>query len=690
MPPNSIQTPRDKLAKNGVGHQEVVDPLLKYCGIPTPYFFAAASALCIAVYDWGPRWLLSGTPGLIFAHLLGASYGYRVLPFVPVWTFITSVNVAYMIAATSWLFYWLFVVACYPAIFLVCLFQFDAVADIVRRRLRLVLNELQFTADKIALFDIPALEIDTEVDGLMVVRGLTISLSTLTAVAHGIEVGIKLSDDMEMALVCDTVTISLFRRVEIGDVYGQIKGGKYEMTFGNLAENTKNVNGDALMVTDTPLLQAAAANGDTTRPDHVKMTDKMTAGVGTTDSSAKEGANTMTQINPESKEAQQKYDSMLKYIYRTSVIQEAKRKILKIVNEDDWNEDDKSFDASDAKDMRAQVSAHLHEKPTVPHPPKRSIKVTTLQNFSSPQVRKFLHRLPMLYRALLNPIAYFHPVYIKSITAGGSGKWLQSMLQEKIFKEYTSSDAELRRLEARISEWLSEANFVLELADFTGVAQVPFVTAFDIICFMTFGDVMAYRTLPAEVDLKQVVRLGGADANVTVPTFLLPHHEHLLPPKPSEAEKNKKRREIQQADGKPATMQAKHDLEQQVKDETNVKVSAHIRLPACFDQELLDWVSALVKATKVVEFDKTPSTMDHIKEGHSLKDFGKALHIGVKEHSKKIALDALANDKWIAKLVGKVTKQLETAMGDIGYSGDIPVALGVYRDKAEKPSKLLA
>jgi hypothetical protein len=56
---------------------------------------------------------------------------------------------------------------------------------------------------------------------------------------------------------------------------------------------------------------------------------------------------------------------------------------------------------------------------------------------------------------------------------------------------------------------------------------------------------------------------------------------------------------------------------------------------------------------------------------------------------RRVAVDAAANDKWIAKLVGKVTKKLETMQGDIGYSGDLPVALDVYREKAESASKLM-
>jgi len=124
-------------------------------------------------------------------------------------------------------------------------------------------------------------------------------------------------------------------------------------------------------------------------------------------------------------------------------------------------------------------------------------------------------------------------------------------------------------------------------------------------------------------------------------------------------------------------------------DETNMRISAHVRLPAVFDQELLNFVSALVKATKVIEMEKEPSPL-HSMESHTLKSLGKALHHTVKDNMKRAAVDAVANDKWIAKLVGKVMKKLEEAQGEVGYSGDIPIALAPYRDAAERAPKILA
>jgi hypothetical protein len=61
----------------------------------------------------------------------------------------------------------------------------------------------------------------------------------------------------------------------------------------------------------------------------------------------------------------------------------------------------------------------------------------------------------------------------------------------------------------------------------------------------------------------------------------------------------------------------------------------------------------------------------------------------VNDGMRRVGIDAVANDRFIAKLVGKITKKLETAQGDLGYSGDIPVPLQPYRKAAEPETKLL-
>jgi hypothetical protein len=580
-------------------------------------------------------------------------------------------RLAYSICATSWLLHGIFTVGCWPLILITCVFQFDAAARVVRKGLRRVLKNISFLDDKIALFDIPALEIDTEVDGLMVIRGVTISLSTLTLIAHGIEVGIKLSDDMELAISCEKVTIPFFRRIEIDDCYAALKGGQYEMTFGNMAKDTHDSNGDALMVEDTPLLQAAAAHGVQSRPKLVKMTSKFTGGEMLKDSTAQSGFNSMKQLSPDDRIARKEFEHAIKWIEDTNVINECRKTVMQRV------EKSENFDQTRIQDVRAAICSQLHNKPSVPHPPGHSVRVTTLRNLSSPRVKTLMHRMPMLLRLLLNPLSHFHPISINSITIAGSGKWMSHMLQSKFFKDYSKDNAELRRLEERILAWLSDANFAVELAEVTGLAQVPFLSAFDIVAYLGFGDVMAYRTLPNEANLKQVVRLGGADATFTVPSYLLPHHEHLLPPVPTRKDREHLEIEIHDADGKPKTVQKEKELEQVEKDEANIKISTHVRLPACFDQELLNFIAALVKATKVMELEKAPDAMEDREAG--VRNFARAVNQSMKDGMKKTMVDGIVNDKLIARLVGKVTAKLEKSVGEAGYSGNIPVALEPYR-----------
>jgi len=654
--------------------------------IPTQHLFLAVAILLVALFSWPLRWFLAGAPLLTYSILAGAAKGHRVLPFIPLWTLVALINLSYSVAATSWLLYWVYAGTCYPSIFLSCLFQFDVVSRFVRKKLRAVLRGLEFINDKIAFFDLPALEIDVDVEGLMCIRGITFSLSSLTLIAHGVEVGIKFSDDMEIALVTDKVTIKLFRRIDIEDVYGNVKGGQFEMTFGKLAKKSNNEAGEALMVSDTPLLAAAAATGDMRqRPGMTRMqtmTEQMTGGHPPKLTSVKSGLQSVTQISADDEAANKKYLEILEWMEETSIIHTSRLEAEQDIRE---AEDGRSKILDNDNDLRAAICSQLHDKPTIPHPAKRSIKVSAIQNLTPPHIRAFLHRLPLLLRLLLNPIAYFHPVFIKSITAGGSGGFLQHVLQQKVFTG--DSESGIKNLKQRISAWLSDANFIFEAVNIYGQASVPINTVYDIVSELNFDDIMAYRTLPKEVDLKQIIRLGGADAKIAVPSFLLPHHEHLLPPPPTKDDEKVQREHVEAADGQPKTIQALHEMKHILKDDCSMTISTHVRLPACFDQSLLDFIAALVKATKIIELEKDEGLDQEERKG--FRAFTSGLKADMKDGMRRAAIDVAANDKWIAKLVGKVTRKMETMQGDIGYSGEVPIPLAIYREKAETASKLM-
>ena len=707
----------------------------------------STTVLLLAVSSWALRWTTSGCAieSLIFFY--GASTGKRVFPAIPLWTLLTTLNLAYAIASTSWLLFAVFTLLCWPAIFLTCLFQFEFVADFARRNLRRILKDVQFTRDTIALFNLPALEIDTEVSGLLVVRGVTISLSSLTIIAHGVEVGIKLTDDIELALHADEVTIPLLRKIEIGDVYGNIKGGKAEMTFAEVEEDD-TIEDD--FFTDTPLLRAATAGSAGIKRRPALRESSLTGGSFILDSSPSAGFKSIRTLSPDDQAAEEQYLNMLTEIRTTSAVYQSRARVRQAAKE-------KGLDYSDEKDMRAAVCAELHDFPSVPHPPQRSIKITTLRDMTSLRMKRFQHRLPFLLRLLLAPIGYFHPVTFRSINAAGSGQWAKEILQTYMFKTHGENSAEVRRLQRRMATWLADANFCLQLTDIDGVGQIPLSTNFDIVAYLHFADIIAYRTLPESGILTQVVRLGGADATFTIPSFLLPHHEHILPPRPTPEHEHEVEAEIREADGIPKIVKAEQQLNRVQKDETAIKMSVHASLPAAFDQSLLTFIAALVKASKIIEFDRevekinpetgtdsepaTPksteplnlsraSTIDsldndtaipakhkrvqsdltgtashsssrfknftktlqqNLKEAslntagnvskESIREFVKDIHQSTRDGMKKTLVGSMVNDRWIAKMVGKIAINLEQIQGDVGYSGEIAIPLELYRPK---------
>lgn len=668
----------------------------------SPILFTAFTLLLLTTWSWPWRWLVSGTPILQLLLHIGEARDRRVLRAVHLWPILSTLNLLYAVCSTSWLLYWVFTTLCYAAIVLVSLFQFHVASNIARKMLRRLLRQLHFIDDKIAFFNIPALEIDTDVDGLMVLRGITFSLSTLSFVVHGVEVGIKLSDDMELAIQTEEVRVKLFRSIEIGDCFANLKGGELEMTFNKLEGSSKDADGDAVFVEDTPLLKAASREGDRRsiaestenllspdraagagpkRPSMVKMTSRMTDGRPPESGSARASYQSMKKLSLDNDLASTNYRDILEHIQDTNAIQEA-RKFVK-----------STTDLVDENDLRAAICSFIQQTPSVPHPPRLSVKVTTLQNLSPPKVRRFMHRLPFLLRLLLNPLSYFHPVTISSINASASGKWIEYMLVEQVFKDYAESSSELRNIKKRIADWLRGANFIVELGAIAGLAHVPLLPTYDITTELAVESVLAYRTLPSELDLQcqQVISLGGADARFLIPSFLLPHHDHLLPPRP-QAREEQFEVTVEEAGNKSKEIQAQRALEQVRNDEANVKISVHARLPALLDQSLLDFIAALVKASKIAEFerladereeaaaeDEGESASERERERRSIREISAALKGRVKESMKRTLVDSVVSDRWIAKMVGRITKKLEGAMGEAGYSGDIPVKLEVYR-----------
>ncbi|KJX94842.1 hypothetical protein TI39_contig4155g00003 [Zymoseptoria brevis] len=732
MAPNPIMIPRKPVPRHGD------DKKTKRTlgGMAVSALTTSLMILLFSSLAWARRWFWSGAAIESLLLIYGWETGQRILPYIPLWTVLSTLNVIYAVCSTSWLLHVFFSVACWPLLFITCLSQFPIVSDLARRTLRKTLREYpsHFIRDKIALFNLPALEIDTDVDGLMVIRAVTFSLSSLSLVAHGIEIGIKLANDIELAIYVDEVTVNFFRRIDIGDVYANVKGGNAEMTFGAMDDPVDDsMSETSIFIDDTPLLRAASIGAAGLR-DRPKLRESLTGGVSyMADSSPQKGFEGVRTLSPDEELADKKYQELMTEIRTTSAIYQSRasvrQKAKTII---------KGFTLDNEKDLRAAICAELHAVPSISHPPKRSVKVTTLQTMSSESTRRFLHRLPFLLRALLSPLSYFHPIGIASINAAGSGHWVSALLQQKVFRRHTEHNMELRKLWRRLSEWLKDANFCFQLADIEALGQVPWSTSFDIVAFLKANEVVAYRTAPRSGTISPVVRLGGVDATFTIPSFLLPHHEHIIPPPPTAEDERQQAEDVAHADGLPKIVQAERTLESLKKDETSIIMSVHGSLPASCDQSLLNFVASLVKATKIIELEKdivekdvdeveSPDTAsedasispvdsvseasnvsikgmagakifaknirNNLKDGltkEAIKDFARDLHSSTRDGMKRGLVTGLVNDRWIAKIVGRTAAMLQKAQGDVGYSGSIPIPLDPYRHVEENwAAKLL-
>lgn len=731
------------------------------------YFFGTV-LVSAALRNW--QWIASGIPLLLSTVLVGEWHGSRVASWLPLWVIFTGVNLIYLIIVHSWLLFCVFAAFCYTTILISSLVQFEWVARVARRQARRLIHYAYFVQDTVGLFDLPALEIDTDSLGLLVMRGMTFSLSTLTGTVYGVEVGVKL-DDMELAIQTDKVVVKLFRRIEVGDVYANVKGGD-EMCFRDIPKypNKRDMSKDEFIARGTPILKAAmakpvAALSDTSSdssPDHSPTNSPTTSSSTSTPPELEVKKAPIRKLSPTDKELQAEYDETIKHIINTSTSSIARNALTKKAT------DQEIHDLLDNElNMRAAVSAHIHNQATISHPPDWSVRVSTLQHNKHPKFKRFLHRLPFLYRLLLNPLSYFHPVFIKSITSTGSGQWFEDLMKQHFFKHYADSGSEVGRLQTRISAWLADANYAVGLSDMYCNAYVPMDTAYDLEFKFKIADLKAHRVLPDVEALTQVIHLGGADATLTLPSFLLPHHEHIAPAKLTDFEEMQLQQEIEEAKGTPKAVQMERDLKMRQRDETAMRISAHGHLPAIFDQQLLNFAAATVKATKVIadeqqqeelvlkraETEKAESlrreranttattaseaalneavaagvaaaensisagasgpasirstdsdkdTMDSvpastISQKHNafaarMSQTFKGMNTKVVDGWRKAGINtvnAMANDRWIAMLIGKIMRKLEKAQGDVGYSGVIALSLEEWRAKAEDGTKIL-
>ncbi|ORY86299.1 hypothetical protein BCR37DRAFT_385758 [Protomyces lactucae-debilis] len=588
-------------------------------GLELPYYFITMAALTLPLYTWSLKWFISGTPFLIFVLLLGQPDGLFKRP--PVLSIIIlSIQASYLICSTSWLLIKLYKGVCYPAIVIAAFMRITWLQLKLRESLRKVFASFHIHGDKLAFFNFPALDIDDgDVPCLLVIKGVTFSLRTLTLQVHGVEVGVKINDDLEIGIQTDSFIWRIGRNIDIGDIYGTVKGPFTDKKKSGLHRDLEQDDQQA-------------------HHDITKGRPPMPMG------------RTSAAALAEELKAKEHYQATLNKIDRKDITHQARRAL--------------GSTTDDENQMRALIGSYIHGSESVPNPPGKSVKSSVLTAMVPRVFKTAFHNIPVLLRLFLNLVAYNHPVLFKSITLTGKGHYINHMLENKLFKHYTQENKELEKLKKFVEGFLSDGNFSLVLDGLLGLASVPLNTEYDIVTFVKTPRILVIKSMPAahtddeivvdhDEDQEQaqtVSIISGAAATFSIPSFLLPDHEHLLPEPPTDAT---------------------------TKDEAQIKMSVLASLPVEFDDAMINFALALIKSSQVLTLHKKANSMS--QEVHSIGDFFGSLIGSTSEQIKKSLVEAHVDDAWVEKIFLKAINGLRTLKGDLGYQTDIPIDLSELR-----------
>ncbi|EPS44801.1 hypothetical protein H072_1203 [Dactylellina haptotyla CBS 200.50] len=695
------------------GRKFYSDPIEAFFGLSTPYFFLIFSTYTLTAFpEWSLRWWLSGIPLLCFLILLGAhkselpnTHPAQRLPYIAAILFI------HLILSTSWLAYYILAVLTWPFVAILAIANYTVLQGIVRKSMREMGRDMHYFQDKIACFDLPALDIDVRANGMMVIEGATFTLSTLTLEAHGIEVALQVDDGLEVCFRTEKAIARFGRCVEIGDVYITLKT-EMDTGPGSIFAMRRSNTIDTMLESHRP---------EQLHPKSLSDAIEQVKDV------------TETQYPDEDEEhAIRSYTERVNHIHENTAIHTARKRLSSL---------GEKYSRFTAKEKKAMIASALQTAASITHPPTWSIAVSHLKARTPPWIHEFNNRFPMIQRTMLNVIAHLHPVKCNGVVGNVTGLFASGMLERAVFKHYKNENREISKLASRVQTWLETGNFVCQFSKINGVAQVPSTVSYDIIASIKTSTVQVFKVLVApeiseplldeddtvsvdsaasnasaksgvsvtikdKVGIKQeedkgiseVARINGVSSTVEVPSLLLPHHEYLFPAPP--ASKTPGSRSLEKVaedvtvhfdeddrleddvlsddfDGRKA---AAGLVEDEGKDEVMVIATVLASLPAQFNSTILHFATALLKASKLIEIEKEVEGKDAAvtdDDDPSMVIRSRSLgRVGSKiSKTMKRTFTGVVDDAWIAKLMGRLVGKVEGLKGEVGYKMPIPVDL---------------
>ncbi|MGI4846525.1 MAG: hypothetical protein ACRYGK_00025, partial [Janthinobacterium lividum] len=220
---------------------------------------------------------------------------------------------------------------------------------------------------------------------------------------------------MHIALYCNEIVIRIFRGIDIDPVHGVLKQEQFEIDLKNLKQPEVNEDGQEPLEST----EYAFDDVDFCGPQNIppESADK------------KIGPGARAKGPTADSKAQDRYDSILRRIQATSPVQQSIEEVGGAPSE--------GAEPLEHQKNRASVCERLENVLSVPHRPRRSIKISSILDLIPMWLRRLFARTPFLLRLILMPVSYLHPTKIAVVAISASGSWLADLLKEKVYSKYS-------------------------------------------------------------------------------------------------------------------------------------------------------------------------------------------------------------------------------------------------------------
>ena len=612
------------------------------------------------------RCYVSGLPVLIcmLIHWSWSSkYPYEESPRLATALFLI-LNLTYYVFSSSPILYPIFASYAWLSSLSIAVYRFQRIRKVFLPLAHVIQRKVAQIEESVALYIWPLLDFDGQ--GILALKGSTIELSTMSFNIKGIDLSYQVDEDTKIVAKLDNIKVRIGREVSIGEMYVNIKGDGYavpELSFPPLSRRSTVSNASAGPMPDTVTSPDLATPNSSSSPNPQgkvppKLPPRRPTASDLQNDDTPPGTSRVSEDTVRSTGSVSMHDPRFFYPEDDETNDSAMRDAL--AESAVQHSSDVSNPEYNEHDLKAAISASLQDEAS---------KHATSKEASSIELHTIIERIPwylkivpgpLLTRLVLAPVIWLHPIKVSSIACTTTGKRLTNIMEASGFKK-AHSNPEIFRLIRKIFVWLESDDISIILSDIVARPNVPLASDQDVRIDVHAKEPTMYKTTQVAEEI--LAKIDAVTMTFKLSIFLLPNHDDYIPSRPR----------------------------------SSVPLNLVFSLPGVFNRELLTIGAAFVKASTMLDLQRTaqsrtlpPGPLGNPQQ-FSFRSLGLAVKQAAGDLAKQKGVQWGIRDNEIAKWVSKFAKMMKWVKVDVGGTIEIPVdVLGIRREVARKREGAMA